>query len=268
MCIYQPIIITEEIENSFRPTRLAIKELNGLKYFCKSVRKNFEKYKGSGKFWSNHIKKFGSENVRTLWISDWFYCPHHIQDFALVFGEYNKIVESSEWANLIPEYGIGGGNKYWKGKKRPDHGQKISGKNHPSYGKPGKLKGKTHVEIHGERESIELKRKLSISKLGPKNPNYGKPDIMKDPKWQIECEHCGETTNKSKYVRYHGDNCVQNPATSSHEKFIHVKTGEILELYIFEFVRDVLLPKTDFPTQSIYRLRQGKSVFGWRLSRV
>ena len=33
MNIYSPTVITEEIKNRYKPTRLAVKELNGIKYF-------------------------------------------------------------------------------------------------------------------------------------------------------------------------------------------------------------------------------------------
>lgn len=117
MNIYSPIVITEEIERRFKPTRLAVKELNGIKYLCKTIKKNINKYPGSGIHWGKIVKKYGKENIKTLWVSDWFYCPHHLQEFALMYSEYNQIVQSDEWANLIPENGINGappGHKpYW-----------------------------------------------------------------------------------------------------------------------------------------------------------
>lgn len=106
--IYTPINITEEIERNFKPTRLSVKELNGVKYLCKSTLHDFEKYTGSGVHWKKIVKKYGRNNVKTLWVSDWFYCPHHLQDFALMYSEYNQVVESDEWANLKPETGLDG----------------------------------------------------------------------------------------------------------------------------------------------------------------
>jgi hypothetical protein len=108
MTIYTPIKITEEIERNFKPTRLSVKELNGIRYLCKSTKQDFEEYKGSGVHWKKIVKKYGRKNVKTLWISDWFYCPHHLQNFALMYSEYNQVVESEEWANLKPETGLDG----------------------------------------------------------------------------------------------------------------------------------------------------------------
>lgn len=118
------LTINEEIEKNFKPTRLYIKELNGLKYFGKSVSVDIEKYKGSGKRWLNHVKKYGHQNVKTIWISDWFYCPYHIQSFALLFSHYNNISNSPEWANLMEEDGLSGGS-YWLNSKSLQEKQEI-----------------------------------------------------------------------------------------------------------------------------------------------
>lgn len=134
MSIYTRIVITEDLKLSFKPTRLYIKELNGLKYFGKTVRKNIEKYSGSGIHWKNHIKRHGKENIKTLWISEWYYDPHELQEFALIFSEKNNIVESKEWANIKPENGLNGGstpeiqNNPSTKKKKSDSAKKVQSK--------------------------------------------------------------------------------------------------------------------------------------------
>lgn len=110
MGIYSPTPITEDIENNFRPTRLYVKELRGLKYFGKTILKDAYKYSGSGIRWGNQVKKYGKQHIKTLWVSDWFYCPRHLQDFALAFSEANDIVGSDDWANLTAENGLSGGH--------------------------------------------------------------------------------------------------------------------------------------------------------------
>lgn len=110
MGIYSPTIITEDIEDNYKPTRLYVKELNGLKYFGKTILKDVLKYAGSGTRWGNQVKKYGKENIKTIWISDWFHCPHHLQEFALAFSELNDVVGSEEWANLTAENGLSGGH--------------------------------------------------------------------------------------------------------------------------------------------------------------
>jgi hypothetical protein len=109
MCIYEVQSISEKTIEQFVPTRLAIKELAGVKYFCKSIVENIRSYPGSGIVWKDRIKKYGKKNIKTLWVSDWYNCPYEIQKIALDFSKENQIVESSEWANLKPENGLDGG---------------------------------------------------------------------------------------------------------------------------------------------------------------
>lgn len=110
MGIYSPTTITEEIEQHYKPTRLYVKELNGIKYFGKTILQDIHKYPGSGTRWVNHVAKYGKQNIKTLWVSDWFTCPYHLQDFALAFSELNDIVGSNIWANLTAENGLSGGH--------------------------------------------------------------------------------------------------------------------------------------------------------------
>jgi hypothetical protein len=118
MSIYHSTIITERMIEKFRPTRLAIKELAGILYFCKSVNENINGYTGSGVVWKSRIKKYGKENIKTLWVSDWYYDAHEIQQIALHFSEENQIVESRLWANQKPENGLDGGDMGPKGRQK------------------------------------------------------------------------------------------------------------------------------------------------------
>jgi len=101
----------------FIPTYLYIKEhsVTGMLYFGKTI-KHPETYLGSGKYWLNHINKYGKEHVVTLW-----YClfldEASAKQFALMFSTKNNIVESKNWANLAIENGTNGGprtNTYFK----------------------------------------------------------------------------------------------------------------------------------------------------------
>jgi hypothetical protein len=111
MDIYSPKVLSDRTIKNFLPTRLAIKELAGQLYFCKSKMKDIEKYTGSGVRWLNIVKKYGKDNIKTLWVSDWYYCPHEIQEVALHFSRENQIVENDKWANLNPENGLDGGRR-------------------------------------------------------------------------------------------------------------------------------------------------------------
>ena len=78
--------------------------ITGLKYFGKTISKDPFKYPGSGTRWSNHLNKHGREHIKTLEI--WGFDNQELcTDFALKFSKDNNIVESDEWANLIPENG-------------------------------------------------------------------------------------------------------------------------------------------------------------------
>ena len=112
----------------FKPTYLYIKKCNvtGLKYFGKTVSKDPVKYKGSGKYWLRHIKKYGN-NVSTVWYQ-LFTDQNILVEYALNFSKEHNIVESKDWANLKPENGLWGGGV--KGIKiRPqtaEHKKRIS----------------------------------------------------------------------------------------------------------------------------------------------
>jgi hypothetical protein len=102
------------MESEFTPRRLYIKQhsVTGMRYFGQTVSEDIDKYKGSGTYWVRHIKKHGVEHVINEWISEWFYEPETISDFALEFSEQYDIVNSKEWANLIPEDGLGGWDRF------------------------------------------------------------------------------------------------------------------------------------------------------------
>jgi len=117
-----------------RKTYLYIKrhKITGLKYFGKTVSKDPYKYKGSGRYWSDHIKKHG-DHIETLWVKE-FNNLQKLQRFASLFSKLNHIVKSSDWANLMEENGIGGKevlgiepwNKGRKGIYTDEHRKSIS----------------------------------------------------------------------------------------------------------------------------------------------
>ena len=172
MGIYSPIVITEQIQESFKPTRLYIKELAGIKYFGKSVKENVSSYRGSGKIWKDRIKKYGPANVKTIWVSEWFNEPESLVDFALLFSEIHNIVESSDWANCRPETGIDGGfisnafNSLDAIAKRSKSQLGVSCPQRGRKGRPSKLKDVPKTEETKQRmrkpKSPEHKAKLQL----------------------------------------------------------------------------------------------------------
>jgi hypothetical protein len=77
-----------------------------LKYFGKTTKKDPYKYKGSGKYWTKHLKVHGND-VRTE-IVGVFDSKLECTEFAIKFSKEHNIVESNEWANLRMENGVDG----------------------------------------------------------------------------------------------------------------------------------------------------------------
>lgn len=93
----------------FYPTYLYIKTHNttGLKYFGKTT-KDPHKYRGSGKHWLSHLKMHGN-NITTE-IIGYFTVEEECRRVAESFSREHNIVDSKEWANMIIENGLDGGN--------------------------------------------------------------------------------------------------------------------------------------------------------------
>ena len=151
--------------NIYVPTYLYIKQhsVTGLKYFGKTTRDPI-KYLGSGKYWTRHIKQHGKDHVITLWYHI-FDDKSLLTDFALLFSEHWDIVESIDWANLIPENGINGGSV--KGRiVSPETRQKLS----ISCKDPSPETRQKIREFNiGRKASEHTKNKMSNSKIGKKH---------------------------------------------------------------------------------------------------
>lgn len=103
-----------------------------------------------------HVKLHGKKNIRTLWISDWYYDPDQILEDALQFSYENMIVESEKWANLKVENGLDGGDCGPKGRnstkeklkgKVPTHALIKSMKKHMFYHSSGIVEFLTDTEM-------------------------------------------------------------------------------------------------------------------------
>lgn len=111
-------------------TYLYVKTHNetGLKYLGKTTNKNPFKYRGSGKYWINHIKKHGY-NVTTEIIKE---CEDdtELKYWGQYYSDLWNIVKSNEWANLKPECGDGGTSPNSGLHMRlPEHRHRMSGDN-------------------------------------------------------------------------------------------------------------------------------------------
>lgn len=80
--------------------------VTGLRYFGKTTNSNPHKYRGSGKYWKRHIKKYGYDVTTT--IVGTYLTEKECNIAAIAFSVENNIVESQEWANLQNENGRDG----------------------------------------------------------------------------------------------------------------------------------------------------------------
>ena len=110
----------------------------GLKYLGKTEQ-NPQTYKGSGKYWINHINKHGYD-VTTEVIGT-FQTNEELSTVSKELSEKWRVVDSSEWANLRPESGDGGDTS-----------------KHIDYSSLERGKGKTYEQRYGKEKAIELKK--------------------------------------------------------------------------------------------------------------
>ena len=84
-------------------------KITGLNYFGKTDNDPVN-YNGSGVYWNSHLQKHGKLIVTVqVWKFDNI---NERSEFAIKFSADNNIVESKEWANLCPENGLDGGDKF------------------------------------------------------------------------------------------------------------------------------------------------------------
>lgn len=184
-----------------KPTYLYIKEhsITGLKYLGKTMANPYS-YSGSGKYWKLHIKKYGSQYVKTIWVSEPFIDESKLVEFATFMSEELDIVKSDKWANLQEENGIDGA---------------PIGFNHSN-----KTKMKM-VESHkGVRNKISDEAKKRMSKA-QKQRVITKDhrikiglSISKNTKGKLKpktiCPVCGVSGGNNVMKRWHFNNCKNN----------------------------------------------------------
>jgi len=150
-----------------------------LKYFGKTKRDPY-RYKGSGAYWSNHLKTHKCKSV-TLEAYP-FDNQQEATSFALTFSENNSIVESSLWANLKYENARDGGSEHLSEISREKISKAHSGKILSAETK--KRISENHACINGrnnpmynkkhKKESIEKMKNNRRTQFGETNPFYGK----------------------------------------------------------------------------------------------
>lgn len=90
----------------FKPTFLYIKthSITGLKYFGKTTKSDPVSYRGSGKYWNDHLRVHGEDF--TTEILGLYYDEVSCKNAAIKFSMDNNIVKSKQWANFRNEDGL------------------------------------------------------------------------------------------------------------------------------------------------------------------
>lgn len=87
----------------------------GLKYLGKTISKNPFKYKGSGVYWTRHLKIHGDDiSTEIIFESE---SKEEIKEKGIYYSYLWDVVNSKNWANLKIEEGDGGNGGANKGKK-------------------------------------------------------------------------------------------------------------------------------------------------------
>ena len=206
----------------FKPTWLYIKQHNttGLKYFGKTTNPDPHKYSGSGQYRRDHLNKHG-KNITTIWCQ-LFNEKAALTEFAQRFSIENNIVESKEWANLIPETGYddGGNVKGRRGKKHSEETKAkirksrqlqlptMLGKHHSDETKEKirqarsrqviseETKIKISLSNKGRKFSNERNKKISIALTGLKRSDETKLKLSESAKIRKRMPHSEETKAK------------------------------------------------------------------------
>lgn len=215
-------------------TILYIKTHNvtGLKYFGKSMRsdESFDTYRGSGKYWLNHIKKHGYDVTTTIFAKFDETVEEQrklLVETALKFSIDNDIVKSKDWANLKFENGLDGNPKGIEFSEETHKKWKLrsSGENNPMYNNGEKVSG-TKNGRHKDNftgDIEEIGKKISEKIKGKKTWNYGKKNIYSDdvikkmsdakkdkPQPRMECPYCGREGAICWIKGHHMKKCKEN----------------------------------------------------------
>ena len=154
-------------------------------------------YTGSGTHWKLHLVEHGKEFVETLWCKLFTNKPE-LMEFATFFSEDEDIVNSNRYANKKLENGLDGGSA--KGVcKSAETRKKMSisrtGTGNSNFGKSTWSKGKF--------QTAESNAKRSAANKGTPPKNKGISQTID------ACPHCDRTGGRSLMKRWHFDNCKQ-----------------------------------------------------------
>lgn len=191
--------------------------VTGKKYLCRHVT-NYKdtcfSYKGSGTYWRQHLEKHGND-ISTEILAE---CDS-IEEARILGIHYSKkwnVVESTDFANLVPEDGQGGAEV---SKHRKTKGSRFGYEQEPNryvgddnYAKLPEVRKKISDRLKGREFSKEHRKKLSESRQGREPWNKGKsnPHARTDHMNNIPpvtCPFCNKSGPKGAMTRWHFDKC-------------------------------------------------------------
>jgi hypothetical protein len=189
-------------------------QITGLKYLCKRVTTSDVKaisYKGSGKYWKNHLKVHG-KNINTEILEK--YELNKIEEFSKLCLEYSakfNIVMGDEWANLMEENGLDGAVI---GENNPSKKMEVALKISKSL--TGKYRGEK-ASFYGKKHTLETRQKMSAANKGDNNVMRRRPDSL---------AKMIATKNTSKYKNEAALRAIEiNSRPEVKEKIRHSKLG-------------------------------------------
>lgn len=182
-------------------------------------------YKGSGKYWSSHIKKYGYDVITEI-----LFQSEDIDEISAKGSYYSKlwaIVENSEFANLCEEDGnrlFGRANINFRGHPQSKETRlKISennglgnkgktGKDHPAFGH--KMHPDFLQNLAKARSALAVKGAWNKGKVGLQKASKEtrlKMSLAHKGKQQktVQCPNCGKTGGKPAMMRFHFEKCKE-----------------------------------------------------------
>jgi hypothetical protein len=238
--------MSNNIYKIIQPTYLYIKRhlKTNLRYFGKTIKvpgtPEFQKYFGSGKRWSNHLKIHGTNDVINELIIGPYTNESELINLALWMSYELDIVNDSNWANLIPENGINclpqisddknnviqikcsAWNKGLSGFIAWNKNKIYSDEELINYRKPKTTTHKQNLskslqQYHSDNNpnsSESTKNKISLAISGENNPMFGKHHTeetlqkLKVPKPRKICPICGIEGPANRMGKYHQQICI------------------------------------------------------------
>lgn len=143
--------------------------VTGLKYLGKTVQDPYT-YRGSGKYWNNHINKHGYE-VDTKILCE---CKtqEEVKERGLYYSKLWNVVESKEWANLKEETGDGFSSEQSKRMHSNAKYRKRNIKHLQDLHNDPYIQEKRIKNLKETMSTIEYRKKQSELNTGKNNSQY------------------------------------------------------------------------------------------------